>query len=295
MLEHWPSLFVSHGAPTFALEPGLAGARLGELGRALPRPAAVLLVSPHWMTVEPKVTTSEQPSTLHDFNGFDAALYDISYPVPGHPALASRTIEILRDAGWPATADPTRGLDHGAWVPIRHLFPDAQTPVFQVSMPARLDARSAFEFGRALRPLASEDVLIVGSGSLTHNLYEFRSGHDSNESYAEEFARWIRAAIADGDHERLVQALEIAPHAQRAHPTAEHFLPLLVAAGAASQLRPATVMEGGLTHGVLSMDAFVFGTGLQRPGLVSGTDGRNAMWKVSNANRTGPSCHWSGP
>jgi 4,5-DOPA dioxygenase extradiol len=212
------------------------------------------------MTVEPKVTTSAQPRTLHDFSGFDPALYDISYPVPGHPALALRTIEILRDTGWPAMADPTRGLDHGAWVPLRHLFPDAQTPVFQVSMPARLDARSAFEFGRALRPLASEDVLIVGSGSLTHNLYEFRSGHDSKESYAEEFAQWIRAAVAEGDHERLVRALEIAPHAQRAHPTAEHFLPLLIAAGAVTHPLPVTVVDGGLIHGVLAMDAYLFGT-----------------------------------
>lgn len=138
MLKHWPSLFVSHGAPTFALEPGPAGARLGELGRALQRPAAVLVVSPHWMTLEPKVATSAQPRTLHDFSGFDPALYDISYPVPSHPALASRAIQTLRDAGWPAMADPTRGLDHGAWVPLRHLFPGAQTPVFQVSMPTRL-------------------------------------------------------------------------------------------------------------------------------------------------------------
>jgi 4,5-DOPA dioxygenase extradiol len=259
MFQRWPTLFVSHGAPTFALEPGVAGARLEALGQELPRPAAVLVVSPHWMSVSPQVTTSLRPRTLHDFSGFDPALYQISYPAPGHPQLANRAIGLLQTAGWSAEADATRGLDHGAWVPLRHLFPDARTPVIQVSMPTRLDATSAFEFGRALSPLTGEGVLIVGSGSLTHNLHEFRHVQDRAESYAEEFARWIRDAVIAGDHDRLVRAMEVAPHAQRAHPTIEHYLPLLIAAGASPAPLPVTVLEGGLTHGVLAMDSFLFG------------------------------------
>jgi 4,5-DOPA dioxygenase extradiol len=258
-LEPFPSLFVSHGAPTYALQPGLAGARLAALGRALPRPVALLVVSPHWMTREPRVTLSARPPTIHDFRGFAPALYDIRYPAEGHPLLAARAVEMLREAGWPASADPERGLDHGAWVPLVHLYPRAEVPVFQVSMPARLDPESAFDLGRALAPLAGDGVLIVGSGSLTHNLYEVRVDQGPGEAYAAEFAHWIRDAVASGDQARLLRALEIAPHAHRAHPTAEHYLPLLVAAGAAPKALPTTLIEGGITYGVLAMDSFLFG------------------------------------
>ena len=253
-----PSLFVSHGAPTFAIEPGLAGPRLTALGRALPRPRAVLVVSPHWMTPSPRVGLVSRPQTIHDFGGFDPALYEITYPVDGHPELARRALALLGDAGWAPQPDARRGLDHGAWVPLRHLYPAADVPAFQVSLPARLDSDSAWAFGAALAPLADEGVLIMGSGSLTHNLAEFRSGPGSNESYAAEFAAWVRDAVLRGNSVRLRMTLALAPHARRAHPTTEHFWPLLVAAGAASAM-PATVIEGGIAHGVLAMDAFVFG------------------------------------
>ncbi len=258
-MERLPSLFVSHGAPSFALEPGIAGPRLTELGLALPRPAAVLVVSPHWMTPAPRVSTSSRPDTIHDFGGFAPELYQITYPVEGHLATARRTVEVLRAAGLQAQPDERRGLDHGAWVPLLHLYPKADVPAFQVSLPLRLDADSAWAFGRALAPLADEGVLIVGSGSLTHNLYEFRTGHGHDEAYAAEFAAWVREAVRDGDSARLRRTLELAPHAQRAHPTTEHFWPLLVAAGAAGSPLPAQVVEGGITHGVLAMDTFVFG------------------------------------
>ena len=254
-----PSLFISHGAPTFAIEPGIAGPALTALGRALPRPIAVLVVSPHWMTPSPRVGKVARPQTIHDFGGFDPALYEITYPVDGHPALAQRALDLLSAAGWAPQADERRGLDHGAWVPLRHLYPAAEVPAFQVSLPARLDGDSAWAFGAALAPLANEGVLIVGSGSLTHNLGEFRAGAGSDEPYAAEFAAWVRDAVVQGDSARLRQTLAQAPHAKRAHPTTEHFWPLLVAAGAAAAALPATVIDGGITHGVLSMDAFVFG------------------------------------
>ena len=254
-----PSLFISHGAPTFALEPGVAGPRLAALGRSLPRPEAVLMVSPHWMTPGPRVGVVAQPETIHDFGGFDPALYRIAYPAAGHPRLARQAIELLAKAGWPAQADERRGLDHGAWVPLLHLFPQADVPVFQVSLPARLDADAAWAFGAALAPLASEGVLIVGSGSLTHNLAEFRSHHGAEAAYAREFAAWVRDAVVAGDGPRLRRTLADAPHAARAHPTDEHFLPLLVAAGAAPAQGQWRVLDGGIAHGVLSMDAFVFG------------------------------------
>lgn len=254
-----PSLFISHGAPSFALEPGLAGPRLSALGRALARPQAVLVVSPHWMTPTPRVSFAAQPDTVHDFGGFDPALYQLSYPAPGHPALAQRALDLLNDAGWQAQADEHRGLDHGAWVPLMHLLPQADVPVFQVSLPARLDADAAWALGQTLAPLADEGVLIVGSGSLTHNLYEFRSGHGREEAYAAEFAAWVREALEHGDRARLLHTLDDAPHAQRAHPTPEHFWPLLVAAGASDGALPVRVIEGGIVHGVLAMDSYAFG------------------------------------
>jgi 4,5-DOPA dioxygenase extradiol len=257
-----PSLFISHGAPTFALQPGLAGPRLTVLGRSLPRPEAVLVVSPHWMTPAPRVGTSTQPETIHDFGGFEPALYRIQYPARGHEALARRTVERLTQAGWPAQADERRGIDHGAWVPLRHLYPDADVPVFQVSQPSRLDAQGAWDFGRALAPLADEGVLIVGSGSLTHNLYELRGTYGPDEPYVRAFAAWVRDAVEQGDRTRLLRTLEDAPDARRAHPTTEHFWPLLVAAGAADggdDLLPAKVIEGGIAYGMLAMDSYAFG------------------------------------
>ena len=212
-MQRLPSLFISHGAPSFALEPGLVGPRLTELGRALPRPAAVLVVSPHWMTPTPRVNAAARPDTIHDFGGFAPELYEIRYPVPGAPAMAGRTIEALRAAGLQAQLDERRGLDHGAWVPLLHLYPSADVPSFQVSLPSKLDAGSAWALGRALAPLADEGVLIVGSGSLTHNLHEFRTGHGQDEAYAAEFAAWVRDAVREGDSARLQRTLALAPHA----------------------------------------------------------------------------------
>ncbi|MBU6257382.1 MAG: dioxygenase [Burkholderiales bacterium] len=259
-MNRLPSLFVSHGAPTFAIEPGLAGPKLAALGRALARPRAVLVVSPHWMTVSPSVGLAARPRTIHDFGGFDPSLYEITYAVDGHPALAQRALDLLREAGWAPLPDERRGLDHGAWVPLRHLYPAADVPAFQVSLPSRLDGDSAWAFGATLAPLADEGVLIVGSGSLTHNLGEFRAGPGADEAYVAEFAAWVRDAVVRGDSASLRQTLTLAPHARRAHPTTEHFWPLLVAAGAAAAALPAAPIDGGITHGVLSMDAFVFGT-----------------------------------
>jgi 4,5-DOPA dioxygenase extradiol len=259
-----PVLFISHGAPTYALEPGLAGAQLAALGRTLARPAAVLVVSPHWMTHGLRVAVSEQPSTLHDFGGFPAPLYELRYPAPGHPALARRAIELLAAAGWPVAADDRWGLDHGAWVPLLHLLPRAEVPVFQVSMPHDLDETAALLLGHTLAPLSDEGVLIVGSGSLTHNLHEVRFGDTTAEPYAQAFVNWARQAVLAHDAPALRQMRSQAPHAARAHPTLEHYLPVVVAIGAARGRRP-TVLEGGMRHGVLSMESYGFGLAAPTP------------------------------
>jgi 4,5-DOPA dioxygenase extradiol len=259
-MDVMPALFVSHGAPTYALEPALAGAQLGVLACKLAKPRAIVIISPHWMTRRIEITATERPQTIHDFGGFPRPLYSLQYPASGDPILALQIQQLLADQGLAAHLDTRRGLDHGAWVPLLHLYPDADVPTVQVSLPFDTNEAQAFAMGRALAPLAQEGVLIIGSGSLTHNLYEVRLDDADAEAaeYAAEFVAWVRQAVLAGDANRLQQALKIAPHAHRAHPTTEHFLPLLVAAGAGS-LQAVTVLDGGIRHGVLAMESYVFG------------------------------------
>jgi 4,5-DOPA dioxygenase extradiol len=260
-----PSLFISHGSPMFALEPGLLGPNLRAIGQSLRGVAAVLVVSPHWQTRGVRVGTSAAPETIHDFGGFPPPLYQLQYPAPGAPMLARDAADLLAGAGFEVALDARRGLDHGAWVPLRYLFPDAGVPVFQVSLPQQLDAADALRLGQVLAPLRERDVLVVGSGSLTHNLYEFRQ-HVRDPEYAQHFVDWIRDAVAARDVEALVDYRRRAPHAERAHPTEEHYLPLLVAVGASTGAETARLVEGGMTYGVLSMDSFAFGLPQERPG-----------------------------
>lgn len=253
-----PVLFVSHGSPMFAVEPGQAGPQLRRLGGQLPRPRAVLVLSPHWMTRGVRVATTARPQTIHDFGGFPQALYAIQYPAPGAPEVAGRLLALLQAAGWDAAPDASRGLDHGAWVPVRHLYPDADVPVLQVSMPHDLDGPGALRLGRALAPLAAEGVLVVGSGSITHNLFEFRQGA-VDAAYAHEFVAWARDAVRRHDDAAIAGYLQHAPHALRAHPTPEHYLPLPFALGAAPGGAPVQVIDGGMTYGTLAMDAYLLG------------------------------------
>jgi 4,5-DOPA dioxygenase extradiol len=252
-----PAIFVSHGAPTFALEPGLLGSRLTDLGRRLASASGIVVVSPHWQTCGIRVTGAAWPSTIHDFGGFPPALYDLTYPAPGSASLAAETAALLAEDGLVAMVDPERGYDHGAWVPLRYLRPDADTPVIQVSMPHNLDTAGALRLGRTLAPLRDRGVAIVGSGSLTHNLHEVRRDGDS-ATYAKEFAAWSRQAVLAGDVASLVDYRHVAPSAIRAHPTEEHYLPLLVALGAAGTDIPAAI-DGGITYGVLAMDSYAWG------------------------------------
>jgi 4,5-DOPA dioxygenase extradiol len=255
-----PAVFVSHGAPTFALEPGLLGANLRTLASRIPDVKAVLVVSAHWQSRGSRVMTTVSPETVHDFGGFAAELYRLEYPARGAPEVALEAGRLLAAQGFIVAEDPERGLDHGAWVPMLHLFPDAQVPVFQVSMPYDLNTVEAWRLGRALGPLRDRGVLIVGSGSLTHNLYEVRQNGSDGEPYAREFAGWVRDAVLTHDTDRLIRYRREAPHAERAHPTEEHYLPLLVALGAstAGDETP-EVIEGGMTYGVLSMESYAWG------------------------------------
>ena len=254
-----PLFLISHGAPTVALEPGKLGPQLQALGAELEGVRAVLVVSPHWQTRGVAVSSTAAPETIYDFGGFPSALYELQYPAAGAPDIAEQAAKLLTEAGYATTIDARRGLDHGAWVPLYHLLPKAQIPVFQVSMPYDLNTEQAVQLGRALAPLRTQGVLIVTSGSMTHNLGEFRRGVAAGDHYVEEFSGWVKSAVLANAVHPVIRYRSEAPHAQRAHPTEEHFLPLLVALGAQLPGDKAQLIDGGIEHGMLSMDSFVWG------------------------------------
>jgi 4,5-DOPA dioxygenase extradiol len=255
-----PTLFISHGSPMLAVEPGQAGAMLGGLGRALPRPRAILVISAHWPTRVPTLSTAAWPETLHDFGGFPPQLYTLRYPAPGAPALAEAIATRLTRAGIPATTDSRRGLDHGAWVPLSHLFPAATVPALQLSLPAGWKPAQYLAYGRVLQGLDAEGVLVMGSGSITHNLYEFEIDSPAEDPRARAFTDWIEARLAEGDLPALLDYRRQAPHAAWAHPTEEHLMPFFVALGAAAGWPAHRVLPGGIRDKVMSMDAYLFGT-----------------------------------
>jgi 4,5-DOPA dioxygenase extradiol len=186
------SLFVSHGAPLFALEPGTSGLALRQWGEALlglGTLRGIVIMSPHWMASAPTVMTNPQPQTWHDFGGFPAALYQLQYPATGSPAIAQEVFDLWAHAGISAQPDAKRPLDHGAWVPLMHLFPQADVPVVQVALPVGYGPEQVLAMGLALQTLREHGVLVVGSGSMTHNLAEFGGASTAPLLYVQEFSR----------------------------------------------------------------------------------------------------------
>jgi 4,5-DOPA dioxygenase extradiol len=260
MNARMPTLFLSHGSPMFAIEPGPVGRAWANLGRTLPRPRAVLMVSAHWETSVPLLTGNAQPETIHDFGGFPPELYRITYPAPGEPALASRCVALLKAAGIAAGIDGSRGLDHGAWVPLRWMYPQADVPVVQLSVQPQLGTAHHVRLGRALAPLTDDGVLIIASGHTTHNLRDWMTNAQQPQelAYVRAFSGWLATTLAAHDTEALVAYRERAPEAVRAHPSEEHFLPLFVAYGAAgNDARPERIVDGNV-NGALSMDSYLF-------------------------------------
>ncbi|TAL84252.1 MAG: dioxygenase [Rhodanobacter sp.] len=255
-----PSLYISHGSPMTALHPGQTGARLGELAAGLPKPRAVVIASAHWLSAQPRVGSTATPETLHDFGGFPAALYQMRYPAPGAPALAGDVSRLLEQAGLAPTLQPERGLDHGAWVPLKLLFPDADIPVVPVSIQPQAGPAHQLAVGRALGPLRDEGVLLIGSGSITHNLHDLAAGYsDENQApYVQPFIDWIEQRLLAADIDALLDYRRQAPFAARAHPTDEHLLPLFVALGAGGAQPRARRIDAGIDLGLLAMDIYRF-------------------------------------
>lgn len=242
-----PSLFISHGSPMLALNKTPAHAFLRELGQQL-SPKAVVVVSAHWESLTLKVSRSAKPETIHDFGGFPRALFECQYPAPGEPELAERLAVLL------GAERVERGLDHGAWVPLSLMFPDANVPVVSLSLPVRWSNAELMTLGKHLSVLREEGVLVIGSGSLTHNLYEIMPQESPMPAWVDTFATWVSDHLIDNDRQALLN-WESAPNARENHPTPEHFQPLLVAMGAGGD---ATQLHHSVEHGVLAMDVYQF-------------------------------------
>ena len=255
-----PSLFLSHGAPTLPLTDTPARAFLQHLGATLERPKAILVVSAHWETAAPMVNAVDRNDTIHDFGGFPRALYEMRYPAPGSPSVAARVADLLRAAGLDCGIDRRRGLDHGAWVPLMLMYPQADIPVLQLSVQPHLGPEHHLRLGRALAPLRQEGVLIIGSGSFTHDLSEFR-GHGPNDpapQWVNSFADWFHAALMEHRFDDLLGYRKQAPFATKNHPTEEHLLPLYAALGAAGENARPERLHASATYSVLRMDVYAF-------------------------------------
>jgi 4,5-DOPA dioxygenase extradiol len=260
-MSQLPTLFLSHGSPMLALQDSPARRFLQGLGKSLERPSAIVVVSAHWETKGgPAVSLAQQPETIHDFGGFPRALFEMQYPAPGAPEAALRAAALLEAHGIPAGRSVQRGLDHGAWVPLKLMYPDADIPVTQLSVIHGANPAEHERLGRALAELRNEGVLVVGSGSLTHNLYEFR-GQDINAPvphWVSDFETWVKERLESSDRASLLGYRREAPFAAQNHPTEEHLLPLFVAMGAAGPDARATQLHTSFEHGVLAMDAYAF-------------------------------------
>ena len=261
-----PTLFLSHGAPYLPIVASPARDFLRQLGTLFERPKAILVVSAHWETPEPMVSAVAKNSTIHDFRGFPQELYELQYPAPGSPELASRVATLLAEAGLPAKTDFNRGLDHGAWVPLILAYPDADIPVVQLSVQTHLGPEHHLRVGRALEALRAEGVLIVASGSFTHNLREFFHANEEIEEeprWVTSFADWFDHALTENRVDDLLNYREIAPQAARNHPTEEHLLPLYAALGAAGEAAAAERLHSSADRGIVRLDAYAF----SKPGM----------------------------
>lgn len=259
-MTHIPAIFVSHGSPMLAIEDGPAHRFLTNYAATLDRPKAILVASAHWLTAEPTVSLSKAPRTIHDFGQFADELFALNYCAPGAPEIARTAWHLLEHAGIAATTHADRGLDHGAWVPLRLLYPEADIPVFQLSIQPKGGPAHHLQIGRALRSLRDDGVLIVGSGCLTHNLDAFFATPDQAKTptWVEAFATWVSESLANGGKAELLEYRRRAPFSVQNHPTEEHLLPLFVALGAGSDEIVAERLHAGFMSGALAMDAYAF-------------------------------------
>jgi 4,5-DOPA dioxygenase extradiol len=257
-----PTLFISHGSPNLVIDSSPARDFLAGYGHALGKPRAIVIASAHFNANRPAVVTDAHPGMIYDFGGFNPALFRMVYPAPGEPDLAARVAALLQTAGLAPAVVPERGYDHGVWVPLMLLYPTADVPVVQISVQPALGAAHHLALGRALATLADDGILVIGSGSLTHNLQEFfRGGHAPDApapAWVADFEDWIHEKATAGAADDLVRYRERAPFARENHPTEEHLLPLHFALGAGGDGAKGVRVHASHRNGVLSMDTYAF-------------------------------------
>ena len=253
-----PVVFISHGSPMVALTPDDYHAALKKLGEEFPFPKAVVVVSAHWQEEAPiRVTAGERPSTIHDFGGFPEKLHQMVYPSPGHPELAAEISKSLTAGGFPARLED-RGLDHGAWIPMRIMYPGADVPVIEVTLRYDLEPQDYLRLGAVLAPLRERGVLLVGSGGVVHSFPEMRrlKAGESTDKWAVEFDTWFRERVGKKDIESVVNYRTAHPSGARSAPTTEHFDPIFVALGASGPSDRVVDIYEGFRGANLSMRTF---------------------------------------
>ena len=248
-----PSLFISHGAPTLAIEQSATTVALARIGYNLPQPHAIIIMSAHWQSSKLEISSNPSPKTWHDFSGFDSELYEIQYPAPGHPQLAESLAQQLNERGIICRVNPIRVCDHGVWAPLRHLYPEADVPIVQLSLPQHYDSVACYQLGAQLAHLRDQQIMIIGSGNITHNLQEMRWDADSIDRSAKDFKLWLLQQLKID----IPTALDWQqyPNYQNIHPSDEHLLPLFFALGAGQRV---SVVHQSMAHHSLGMDIYRF-------------------------------------
>ena len=255
-LQTLPGLFISHGSPMLAINPEQVGPALQRLSLNLPKPQAIIVMSAHWESQALEVSTATRPDTWHDFRGFPAELYEIRYPAPGAPELAERILERLNQAGLNAHANSSRPRDHGVWMPLLHMYPDADIPVIEISLPMQMSSDEIYQIGQVLAVFRREQILLIGSGSITHNLSElsWNGQHSAVPEWASTFRNYVVNKLQHSDAEAVLDWQSI-PYVAKNHPTIEHFAPLFFAMGTGPRF---SIVHSSFTMGALGMDIYRF-------------------------------------
>jgi len=255
------ALFVPHGAPTFALDSGAAGVAMRQLATQFDKPRAIIVISPHWDTEIPTVSTATELETIYDFYGFPDELYRIKYPAKGYPEGAQEVVKALQKRFSQVATDPTRGLDHGAWTPLRQMFPDADIPIIAVSIQSHAGTTHALAMGEALEELTHQGFLVIASGNITHNLGDYRMAAlqgGQTPAYVQTFADWVEIQMIAKNVQQLLDYRQHSREGVRSHPAEDHLLPLYVAMGAAGKDASAKAFFRGISSYVIAMDGYTF-------------------------------------
>lgn len=256
-----PSYFIAHGAPLLAIENNEYTKFINQLGQSIPRPKAIVLFSAHWESHTQKVSEVDKYDTIYDFGGFDPALYRIQYPAQGNKQISQEIMELFTENGVPFEIETKRGLDHGAWVVLRLLYPNADIPVISMSVNPNLTPEEQYNIGKSLSALRANDILIIGSGGTVHNLRAVKWAEDGVDQWALEFDDWLAHQLNNWDVDSLFKYNSLAPSAELAVPpnAKEHFAPLFYAMGAAYDKQKATLLQRSFRYGNLSHSIWQFG------------------------------------